>query len=232
MSKSALLAVVLASREPASRFTADELRVLVNLAEHLNDDTGQCNPGRNRLATETGIDRSNVRRILLALEERGEIARVGTTKGGRREGDHGNAQRWELPLKGDWQWQPPSKRGDGARRPPWRDDSRGEPQRQAVPEYDPTDPNRPPFDPAALVEWTKRELTKAEADPAWQAHQDQLKERTARLAAKKAKEDQELKEQWAGRPDPLARFNQGGHGDPLDPNQGGNQGGKTGQSRG
>jgi DNA-binding MarR family transcriptional regulator len=80
MSKSALLAVVLASREPASRFTADELRVLVNLAEHLNDDTGQCNPGRNRLATETGIDRANVRRILLALEERGEIARVGTTR--------------------------------------------------------------------------------------------------------------------------------------------------------
>ncbi len=97
MSWEAQLAVIQAGREPG-RLNDAEFRVLMNLAEHHNGQTGRCDPSRELLANEADKDRGYLRRILRALEDRGEIARVDpSSKGGK-----GHRQQYRLLLKGDW----------------------------------------------------------------------------------------------------------------------------------
>lgn len=96
MSRRAVIAVVQASREP-DRLDNAEFRVLVNLAEHLNDRTGQCNPSLRLLEDETGLGRGHLVRTINRLEDRGELFRP-PSKGGR-----GHKQSYLLLLKGTWE---------------------------------------------------------------------------------------------------------------------------------
>jgi DNA-binding MarR family transcriptional regulator len=93
----AVQAVIKASREPG-RFDNAEFRVLVNLAEHLNDRTGQCNPGLKLLGAETCLGRGHLLRAINRLEDRGELFRPGSSKGGR-----GHRQQYQILLKGTWE---------------------------------------------------------------------------------------------------------------------------------
>jgi hypothetical protein len=94
MSFDAQLAVILASRQP-DRFSHAEFRVLMNLAEHHNGETGRCDPSLKLLEEETGMDRGYLRRILGALEDRGEIG------GDSGKGGRGHRRQYDLLLKGD-----------------------------------------------------------------------------------------------------------------------------------
>lgn len=63
--------------------------VLIQLADHHNKDTGQCNPRIGLLAEECEMSRATVFRYLNELEERGLIERVeGTREGGGRTSSH------------------------------------------------------------------------------------------------------------------------------------------------
>jgi hypothetical protein len=93
----AVQAVIAASREPG-RFDDAEFRVALNLAEHLNGNTGRCDPSLALLGAETNNDRRQLRRVLDRLEQRGEVTRDDpSSKGGR-----GRRQSYSLLLKGDW----------------------------------------------------------------------------------------------------------------------------------
>jgi DNA-binding MarR family transcriptional regulator len=92
VSHQAVKAVVKASLDPG-RFSHAEFRVLVVLADHHNHNSGQCNPGYARLAAETHLARSYVVKLLKRLEERGELASDGSSKGGR-----GNRRNYTLAL--------------------------------------------------------------------------------------------------------------------------------------
>jgi hypothetical protein len=97
VSRRCVAAVIQASRDP-DRFNHAEFRVMVNLADHLNDGTGRCNPGLRLLEEETGLGRGHLRRTIDRLEERGELARDDpSTKGGR-----GHRQQYRILLKGTW----------------------------------------------------------------------------------------------------------------------------------
>jgi DNA-binding MarR family transcriptional regulator len=78
----AVQAVIAASREPG-RFNNAEFRVLINIAEHHNHQTGQCDPGLKVLADETGFAKSYVVKLVRALEDRGELTVDRSPKGGR-----------------------------------------------------------------------------------------------------------------------------------------------------
>jgi hypothetical protein len=91
MSRSAVVAVIQASREPG-RFSHQEFRVMVNLADHLNDKTGRCDPSLRLLEEETGLHRGQLRRTIEGLQERGELWRD-PSKGGR-----GHRQQYEILL--------------------------------------------------------------------------------------------------------------------------------------
>jgi hypothetical protein len=98
MSHEAKVAVIKASSQPG-RFSDAEFRVLMLLADHLNGATGRCDPSLKVLGDEAGKDRGYLRRILGALEARGEIARAdSSSKGGK-----GHRQQYILLLKGDSQ---------------------------------------------------------------------------------------------------------------------------------
>jgi DNA-binding MarR family transcriptional regulator len=97
VSRRAVAAVIQASRDP-DRFNHAEFRVMVNLADHLNDRTGQCNPGLQRLEEETGLGRGHLMRTINQLEDRGELFRPGPSKGGR-----GHKQQYVILLKGTWE---------------------------------------------------------------------------------------------------------------------------------
>jgi DNA-binding MarR family transcriptional regulator len=88
----AVNAVIEASLDPG-RFSNAEFRLLVVLARHHNHTTGRCDPGSVTLATETGIARSHVVKLLHALEARGEITPDGAGKGGRHK-----RQQYRLTL--------------------------------------------------------------------------------------------------------------------------------------
>ena len=92
MSYRAVQAVIKASREPG-RFNNAEFRLLVNIAEHHNHETGQCDPGLKALADETGFAKSYVVKLIRALEGRGELAVDRSPKGGK-----GNRARYAFPL--------------------------------------------------------------------------------------------------------------------------------------
>jgi DNA-binding MarR family transcriptional regulator len=94
VSSRAVLAVIRASRDP-DRFTHAEFRVMVNLAEHHNSRTGRCDPGLRLLEEETGLPRGQLMRCINRLEDRGELARPGTSKGGR-----GHRRPYVILLKG------------------------------------------------------------------------------------------------------------------------------------
>lgn len=96
MSRSCVAAVIRASRDPG-RFDHAEFRVIVNLADHLNDRTGQCNPGLRLLEEETGLGRGHLMRCINRLEERDELLRPESSKGGR-----GHRQQYVILLKGTW----------------------------------------------------------------------------------------------------------------------------------
>ncbi len=101
MSWDAVLAVIKASREPG-RFTHLEFRILVNLANHLNGRTGQCNPSLDCQVHDCGLDpkrgRRSVTRALDALETRGEIERSGNRKGGQLPGREYPSQNYRITL--------------------------------------------------------------------------------------------------------------------------------------
>ena len=50
--------------------TANEKYILWMLAYHHNDESGQCNPSLNFLATETNLHRTSIIRIIESLEEK------------------------------------------------------------------------------------------------------------------------------------------------------------------
>jgi hypothetical protein len=88
VSRSCVAAVIRASRDPG-RFDHAEFRVIVNLADHLNDRTGQCNPGLRLLEEETGLGRGHLMRCINRLEERDELLRPESSKGGGGAASHG-----------------------------------------------------------------------------------------------------------------------------------------------
>ena len=97
MSRSCVTAVIRASRDP-DRFDHAEFRVMVNLADHLNNRTGQCNPSLKVLGEETGLGRGHLMRTIHCLEDRGELAREDpSSKGGA-----GLKQNYQILLKGTW----------------------------------------------------------------------------------------------------------------------------------
>src|SRR6266545_2875270 len=71
----AVLAVIQASRAPGCDWTDAEFRLLINLAEHHNAETGRCDPGADLLARETDDNPGNVRRLLRQLERKQVIHR-------------------------------------------------------------------------------------------------------------------------------------------------------------
>jgi hypothetical protein len=97
VSRNCVAAVIKASRDP-DRFDNAEFRVMVNLADHLNDRTGQCNPGLRLLEEETGLGRGHLLRCINRLEDRGELFRPEPSKGGR-----GHRQQYQILLKGTWE---------------------------------------------------------------------------------------------------------------------------------
>ncbi len=94
MSSRAVLAVIAYNREPDCDLTPLEFLVLVNIAEHHNQQSGQCNPGTGLLARECRIDRRNLDRVLMTLEEKKAI-RIERGHRGR-----GHSHQYELmPLE-------------------------------------------------------------------------------------------------------------------------------------
>src|SRR6266508_2456556 len=85
----AVLAVIQASRAPGCDWTDAEFRLLINLAEHHNAETGRCDPGADLLARETDDNPGNVRRLLRQLERKQVIHRGHKPMGGR-----GHTQQW------------------------------------------------------------------------------------------------------------------------------------------
>ena len=59
--------VKLDDMEPAAKL------VLLSLADHLNERTGQCNPSRQRLSERTGLDPRTVTRAIRYLEAKGVV---------------------------------------------------------------------------------------------------------------------------------------------------------------
>ena len=66
-----------------SQATGSDYAVLLMLANHYNHETGQCNPGYRRIASEARVSRSTVGRSVERLCELGELA-ITTTGEGRR----------------------------------------------------------------------------------------------------------------------------------------------------
>jgi hypothetical protein len=74
--------VISLSREPDCDWTLAEFRVLVNLAERRNGDTGRLDPSLQRIAEDCHMDKSNVVAVLERLEDKKAIRRSGDSKGG------------------------------------------------------------------------------------------------------------------------------------------------------
>lgn len=96
MSWQAVLDVIQAAREPDCTWTDAEFRALVNLAEHLNGETGQLNPSTKLLADECHQDRRHLHRLLNQLEDKKAIRRAGSAKGGRSRDGGGITRDYEL----------------------------------------------------------------------------------------------------------------------------------------
>jgi len=114
MSWAAVNLVIELAREPG-RFTDAEFRLLVNLADRLNEQTGQLNPSVERLAADMGreLDAESklrprdqagavvVRRLVRKLVDSKELERVDPGhKGGQRPGKHYPSQSYRLTLRG------------------------------------------------------------------------------------------------------------------------------------
>lgn len=68
--------------------------ILICLADHHNDKTGQCNPKRERIASRVGISERSVSDITNKLQELGLL-----TKEERRHGARQAATQYHLALK-------------------------------------------------------------------------------------------------------------------------------------
>jgi|SRR5262245_46121325 len=90
--RDAVQAVIDRSREPGCDWTHVQFRMLVNLAEHLNGETGRLDPSLKRLAAECHTGKGAVRRTLDQLEAKQVIRRRSSSKGGS-----GHRQSYELP---------------------------------------------------------------------------------------------------------------------------------------
>jgi hypothetical protein len=105
----AIKMVIRLSREPG-RWTDAEFRVLINLADRLNEGTGQLNPSTPTIARDMGRApdpargtsdpaAATVRKLLAQLQAKGELER-GDSKGGQKPGRRYNSQPYRLTLRG------------------------------------------------------------------------------------------------------------------------------------
>jgi hypothetical protein len=140
MSWAAVRLMLQLGREPG-RFTDAEFRLLVNLADRLNEQTGQLNPSITTMAEDMGRqldpdatlrprDQAGavlVRQLLRRLEHSKELERADTThKGGQVRGRRYPSQSYRLTLQGAYD----HPTGGASRSPSGgaSDSSQGEPQ--------------------------------------------------------------------------------------------------------
>jgi hypothetical protein len=114
MSRAAVRLVIELAREPG-RFTDAEFRLLINLPDRLNEQTGQLNPSITTMAADMGreLDAAAtlrprdqagavlVRQLLRQLEQHKELERVDPAhKGGQGQGRRYPSQSYRLTLRG------------------------------------------------------------------------------------------------------------------------------------
>jgi len=114
MSRAAVNLVIQLARQPG-RFTDAKFRLLVNLADRLNEQTGQLNPSITTMATDMGRELDPdatlrprdqagavvIRRLLRELEKDKELERADADhKGGQVRGRRYPSQSYRLTLRG------------------------------------------------------------------------------------------------------------------------------------
>jgi len=163
--------------------SSGERLVLLALADHAGDD-GECYPHTARLAEKCSLDRKTVQRHLIALDERGLVAKLYR----RKRGD-GRLAGWQYRLALDTVEGAPTSPREGTPTSPPEGTPTSRLEGTPMPSLEPSSMNRqdePSIEPAVVDEWDRwwstypRKTGKQAARKAWEKLS--AADRTAALA--------------------------------------------------